>query len=39
MQKVASLDWRAFISVESSGRQISRGFELSAAKACLTTAV
>jgi hypothetical protein len=31
-RKIGSLDWRAFISVESFGRQISCGFESSAAE-------
>src|SRR6266511_3040417 len=35
---IGSLDWRAFISVESFRRQISRGFESSAAKVYVTTA-
>ena len=36
--KIASLDGRAFISVESFGRQTSRGFESAAANLCLATA-
>src|SRR5437867_7483817 len=38
-RKIASLDRRAFISVESFGRQITRGFESSSARVCLTTAL
>jgi ribosomal protein L44E len=37
-RKIGSLNRRAFISVESFGRQISRGFESPAMKVCLTTA-
>src|SRR6478736_3167293 len=38
VRKIAPLERRAFIALESFGRQTSRGFE-SAAKVCLTTAV